>query len=245
MQSILDNIDERFEVVVVDNYSTDGTLEYLRSLEEGCRIRLILERCNRGAGREIALKNARGRYVIAPIDADHYFIPAYIDMLDLYIRREKQLGMFALLCGPVISTKEYLLKIGGWRPLQWSENAELYKRLIDDGRVYVHKGVLRPTIGSLPSLPRSNPVPGKNRKLRYAYEEYRDMMRSGLGLRTISEELWRSCRSPFLTFPIRFVVLCLSWIAQNSYVHYPTFEGLSYKQFLDIASEQLLNQKEV
>lgn len=232
LESVFRYVDERFEVVVVDNKSTDGTLEYLKSLAETGKIKLIIQRCNRGEGRQMALETALGKYVISRMDADHYFIPAYLELLDLYIQKEKELGSFVLLCGPMISSREFLLGIGGWKPLQWNENAEIYKRLLDTGKLYLCRKT-KPIHDAIKPLPSCNPATRASKlgKLKYSYEEYRDMLRAGLSFNVIREELWKTCRSPFVTFPIRLAVLCLSWIVHFCYTKYSTFKGVTWQEF--------------
>jgi glycosyltransferase involved in cell wall biosynthesis len=56
------------EIVIVDNYSDDGTWELLQAIREkynaeGVEMKFIKYKCSRGLGRNIALKIARGRYL--------------------------------------------------------------------------------------------------------------------------------------------------------------------------------------
>ncbi len=46
-----------YEVVVVDNYSTDGTWEKLLELRRDFNLKVYRYRCSRGLGRHIALYN--------------------------------------------------------------------------------------------------------------------------------------------------------------------------------------------
>lgn len=76
---------EEYEVIVVDSKSTDGTYERLKKYEP-C-IRLISEKCTRGRGRDIAIRNAKGRYIVAiDFDVAYYdieeVVTKYIDLLE-------------------------------------------------------------------------------------------------------------------------------------------------------------------
>lgn len=63
------------ELVVVDNYSTDGTWEVLEEMQEKYNIQLYRVRSNRGMGRNIAFEKTDGRYTIS-VNADNVFLDA-------------------------------------------------------------------------------------------------------------------------------------------------------------------------
>jgi glycosyltransferase involved in cell wall biosynthesis len=62
-----------FEIVVVDDGSTDGTLDYLQSLGKQTR---VFQQSNRGAGaaRNLGARNAQGKY-LAFLDSDDLWFP--------------------------------------------------------------------------------------------------------------------------------------------------------------------------
>jgi glycosyltransferase involved in cell wall biosynthesis len=75
VQSILDQTFTDFELIVIDDVSTDGTLQLLRSVNDP-RIRLIEKEVNSGLTKSlnIAMELARGEY-IARMDGDDVSLP--------------------------------------------------------------------------------------------------------------------------------------------------------------------------
>jgi len=76
------DLPDEFELIVVDDGSTDGTLEILRSREWGDRVRLLEHGQNQGKGAAIrtALQQARGEFA-AIFDADLEYDPADLGLL--------------------------------------------------------------------------------------------------------------------------------------------------------------------
>jgi glycosyltransferase involved in cell wall biosynthesis len=76
MESILSQDFDSFEVVVVDDASTDATVEIIRSFESDVRLRFFQNAENRGASYTIsrALELSRGE-LIAPFASDDVFLP--------------------------------------------------------------------------------------------------------------------------------------------------------------------------
>ncbi|MCL5068133.1 MAG: glycosyltransferase, partial [Thaumarchaeota archaeon] len=84
INSILNQIDDSFEVVVVDSCSTDGSAEILRSLQSAGQIRLMEQRCTRGRGRQISFLNSAGSYIIDQIDMDDVYKPVIKPLIEFY-----------------------------------------------------------------------------------------------------------------------------------------------------------------
>src|SRR5947207_82275 len=71
-----------FELILVDDGSTDGTSELLRGLDGDERVRLFWHDCNRGKGAAVrtALAQARGEYATV-FDADLEYDPSDLTLL--------------------------------------------------------------------------------------------------------------------------------------------------------------------
>lgn len=80
---------DRYEIVIVDDGSTDGTYEAISSLSTPCAVRCFRHFENRGisAGRNLAIRNAIGRYLILVSDdllVPEDFIAKHLDTLERY-----------------------------------------------------------------------------------------------------------------------------------------------------------------
>ena len=86
IDAVLNQVDENFEVVVVDQRSTDGSRQILQEYADKGKIRLFDMRVrNRGLGRESAFEGSRGRYIISGMDTDDLAIPGRLArLLDFY-----------------------------------------------------------------------------------------------------------------------------------------------------------------
>lgn len=132
MLSIIGQIDERFEVVIVDSMSTDGSYEILKEFEEKRQIKLIRQRSSRGEGRNIAFKNSSGDYVLACIDLDDIILPRLAELLELYHRFSE--GFLLRISTVQIAPRSLIQSLGGWRDLQGSEDWEIAARAAREGK---------------------------------------------------------------------------------------------------------------
>jgi GT2 family glycosyltransferase len=79
---------ESYEVVVVDDGSTDGTWDAVKAITLPCPIQVFRHATNRGvsAGRNLAIQNARGRYLI--LLSDDLIVPE--DFIAIHIKTLKR-----------------------------------------------------------------------------------------------------------------------------------------------------------
>ena len=84
LDSILNQIDDRFEVIVVDSLSSDGSSEILREYARSGKIKLIEKKCSRGKGIQIGFENSSGKYIISNLDMEDIFNPCLLSLLREY-----------------------------------------------------------------------------------------------------------------------------------------------------------------
>jgi glycosyltransferase involved in cell wall biosynthesis len=182
----LDQIDERFEVVVVDSESTDGTLEILREYAERGKIKLLVKKCSRGRGRQIAFENSSGEYVISNLDMDDIIAPKLNELIKFYHRKceGKLLLTISDTCDKgtqnvTLALRSLILQIGGWRNLQYGEDWDLWSRAAKIGKYCFTAFNLIEKHGTHPE--RQKPL----RKLKLRIGKYVDAYR--LGRRIVAE----------------------------------------------------------
>jgi len=127
---VLPNFSERYELVIVDNYSTDGTWEKLLRLKrEFKNLRLFRKKCSRGRGRDLALKQTIGDYVMR-VDLDTIFEPEF----GIIVERLYTLCKPGEMWNFNFSTRETMIEhIGGWKDLNLGEDWEMVARAIMNG----------------------------------------------------------------------------------------------------------------
>lgn len=188
LESILSQIADTFEVVVVDAKSNDGTLHVLRKYaEKGC-IKLIVKKCSRGKGRQIAFQNSKGDYVIANMDLDDIFVPKLQALIRFYHAQCEDKILATLQGYPnkgkwlpniTISDRNLIERLGGWRDLQYGEDWDLWSRAAKMGS-YVWATFPVVKIAN-PHLERQRMMP----KLLFRFYKYRELLRLG---RTVFSE---------------------------------------------------------
>jgi glycosyltransferase involved in cell wall biosynthesis len=125
----------RVEVVVVDNQSTDGSLEFLKGFRERGQIKLIERSCSRGRGRQLAFEASSGDYVLGHMDCDDVFDAEGIDsLLNAYHSSHEGMLLMTKKKGSAeasnitIAPRPLLEELGGWRDLNWGEDWDLWAR---------------------------------------------------------------------------------------------------------------------
>lgn len=179
LTSILEQVDDDFEVIVVDDGSTDGSVDVLRQLEEKYRsLRVVTDagNSNHGEARQHAIELANGEYVLSSLDADDEFTPCIQQFVSLYhqLENEKECEFLLLGYGLYMSPRS-LLRDVPYRSLGYGEDRDLYRRLHAEGALLsLSHHRIRRTIGYSPS---------KLESIRIGVETVENQFRSGLQLR--------------------------------------------------------------
>lgn len=179
LASILSQIDDSYELVVVDNESDDGSEKVLDELARQGRIRLIRERCNRGQGRQLAFEHAKGRFILANLDMDDTFRLGLKELVGFYHGSAEGKVLLAIADKDrwsqniTMGPRAVISEIGGWRDLQWGEDWDLWRRAARRGLYLWTTFALAEGIN--PHEERNVPVV----KVRQRYARYRDMLRLG------------------------------------------------------------------
>jgi glycosyltransferase involved in cell wall biosynthesis len=119
-----------YEVVIVDNYSTDGTFEILQEYAQNDpNVRVYRYKCSRGLGRQIAYRLSRGKYIIVIDELDCYYDSRRLRIaVEGYLKwslRDKKCIIDACLICP----RQAIESVGGWRDLNRTEQDEFIVRL--------------------------------------------------------------------------------------------------------------------
>lgn len=201
LQSILSQIDSRFEIVVVDNMSTDGSREMLEKHARAGILKLVVKRCSIGRGRQIAFENSGGDYIISNVDFDDQFLPKLSMALAKYeescngdLLRMESVDERNFWGGESfnIAPRALLKNLGGWHDLQLGEDWELSSRA---GNIGKYKWTYFRLLAATNAHPERKTHIGR---MRFRFVRYRDMMRSGRRVFKEGDSVGIGQRIPFI-----------------------------------------------
>jgi glycosyltransferase involved in cell wall biosynthesis len=136
MRSVLNQIDDRFEVLVVDGGSDDGSIDILQKLEDeysSFRYISLPKNDSRrlGKDRDISVKEARGEYVLLHIDADDKYEDGLLDYVNIYHQIESQIEQDFGMRGSHITMapRDYILELGSYPNVSMAEDLDLWGRM--------------------------------------------------------------------------------------------------------------------
>lgn len=173
LESILNQIDEQFEVIVVDNRSNDGSERILQEYVEKGKIKLITKKCSRGKGRQIGFENSSGEYIISNLDMDDIYWPKLSQLLNFY-HESCEGSLLRIVPGVItIAPQKILTMLGGWHDLQYDEDRDLLSRAAKAG---LYRWTIFPLLRAITSHPERRSLLGK---LRHRYITYRERIRIG------------------------------------------------------------------
>lgn len=134
--SLFSQLDDRFEVVIVDDGSNDNSLDIIRDFQlHHANLKLLsLQRDRKrklGYTRNISIQEASGEYVILHLDCDDTYGPYIIDFTEVFHRIEKQIGKDYLLYGKhiLMARRQFLLQYGPYANVYRGEDAHLLRRM--------------------------------------------------------------------------------------------------------------------
>jgi glycosyltransferase involved in cell wall biosynthesis len=189
LNSLMGQLNDDYEVVVVDNFSSDGTYEELRKFSRTGRLKAIQKRCTRGHGRQLAFENSNGKYVIANLDLDDVFLPVIQDLVRGYHRTAegKLLAVFNSsepervaedwVQNMTVVPRELVLSMGGWRDLNIYEDWDLWSRA---STLNAYRWSTQKFAANQSVHPESRRWAGD--RLARRYERYSNRLQLGLGI---------------------------------------------------------------
>lgn len=178
LESIFSQIDSSFEVVVVDSMSNDGSRDILQEFSRSKGLKIFYRKCNRGIGRQMAMENSEGEYIISHMDMDEVFLPSLRKLLNFYHRccEGKILAVPSYINvwrqNITVGLRQTITKLGGWRDLQYGEDWDLWSRAAQAG-VYCW------TVYQVLDIDEMQAGKNDSIGLRHRIRKYRDMLRLG------------------------------------------------------------------
>lgn len=139
IESILDQTFQDFEMVIVDDASTDGTAAILRSYaQRDSRIRVFRNETNQGPVKtmNIGLKQARGEFV-AVQDADDLSLPHRLETQVNLLRADPQLAMVGGK-GSVVDEEGEELRVSTH---EFKDSGEV-KQYLREKHLFIHSSVM-------------------------------------------------------------------------------------------------------
>lgn len=179
LTSVLEQLDDRFEVIVVDDGSTDGSVEILQCLEgqyQNLRVITNAGNSNHGEARQHAVELAKGDYILASLDADDEFTPCITQFVSLYheLEKIKKTEFLLLGYGLYIAPRSLLLEIP-YRSMGYGEDRDLYRRLLaEDALLSLSHRRIRRKLGYYPT---------RVDNVKNGIETIKNQFRSGLHFR--------------------------------------------------------------
>lgn len=214
LRSVLDQIDERFEVVLVDDGSKDESAKIAQQLAKkhaNLNVISLPRDTNRKLGetRNISIRAAKGIYVLLHIDCDDITAPYISDFVTIFHHLEEAIGRDFLLSGRPIqmAKKPFLIELGPYRNIHRGEDRDLWSRLLKTGS-YIplnHRSLKT-------RLPKSK-YERLRRSIYYTFDHLRNDFRGGLGLSSfIASELKYHRRFSLKMTILRLLICSFSWV---------------------------------
>lgn len=139
LRSVLDQLegDRRFEALVIDDGSTDGSQKILERLEEEYELLRWIEgdNKNRGEARQQATEESKGEHIIHQIDTDDKYDEIFKDLIDIYEQLRENIDKNFYLDGRVGIGPKKLLEEIPFRSIDYGEDIDLALRLLAEDKI--------------------------------------------------------------------------------------------------------------
>jgi len=142
LSSILDQLDEKFEVIVVDDGSNDNSLTILYDMQKNYPILKVIPllRDNRrklGETRNVSVRASSGIYVLLHLDTDDTWDPYIVSFTKIYHDLEKRLNIknFMLSGKQIQMATKKLLLINPYSNIYYVEDRILWNNLAVKNRL--------------------------------------------------------------------------------------------------------------
>ena len=136
LESLLSQLDDNFEVVLIDDGSSDGSVSVIKKLQSKYTALKLYEyprdpKRNMGATRNISIEKASGEYVLLHLDCDDVFGPYIKDFILIFHKIEEAVKKNILLSGMHINMgrRDFLLSKGPYRNIFYTEDRDMWNRL--------------------------------------------------------------------------------------------------------------------
>lgn len=136
LSSVLEQLDDMYEVVVVDDGSSDDSVAVIRKMQQNYNnLRLVeLKRDKRrrlGFTRNISIREASGEYVLLHLDCDDVYDSYLKDFVAAFHQIEDAAGHDVLVAGKHINMgrKDFLLEHGPYENIMRGEDRILWRKM--------------------------------------------------------------------------------------------------------------------
>ena len=136
LTSVLDQLTEDFEMIVVDDGSTDSSLRELEKLKlKYPNLRTLYlpkdKKRTLAETRNISVREAKGKYCLLHIDCDDFWEPYLLDFVKVFHLIENTIKSDFLLKGHQVNMgrKEFLVKHGPYKHGHMVEDRDLWHRM--------------------------------------------------------------------------------------------------------------------
>lgn len=93
IDSVLNQTEKDFEIILIDDGSTDDSIPLIQSYIDHPKVKIILQQ-NKGLtiSNNLALKLSRGKYIMR-LDADDYLVETALEKLSAILDKRAEIGM--------------------------------------------------------------------------------------------------------------------------------------------------------